>query len=165
MKAKRKAKHLLSSGLLPAWDLASGFRVGAKGKIAAFDQTGSQALGADSNRGCGSPVSGTIIINTFNDDNNNYNCNYLAPAHIAYDMNDSFQVCGRGGKIRSSIAWSWGYPRPWLLLRNLHRPQHPAASSLHPAAPQSHLQPSAPLAAGFQVTRGQRGRREAWQER
>lgn len=42
MKAKRKVPPLLSSGLLPAWDLVSGFTVRAKGRIAALDLMGAK---------------------------------------------------------------------------------------------------------------------------
>lgn len=73
MKNKRKARPLLSSGLLPAWDFVSGFTVRAKGEIAALDPPGRRAPGADGSRGCGRSVSGTILINTFDDENNNYN--------------------------------------------------------------------------------------------
>jgi len=141
--AKREVQPPLSSGLVPAWDLAAGFTAGAKGKSAALDRPGSPARGADGSRGCGGSVSDASVINTLNYDNNNCNSNYLAPAHTAYDMNDSFQVCGRGGKIRSSAAWGWGNPRPCLLLRETC-----SGPSTQPSPPYTRQHPKPPPAIG-----------------
>lgn len=65
MKAKGRVQSPFSSSPFPAKGLVSGFTVRAKGKTAALDPTGSQALGADGSRGCGRSVSCIAIINKF----------------------------------------------------------------------------------------------------